>query len=481
MAPRTGKEFVSGLHDDREVWLDGERVADVTDHPAFAGLVRTMAGVFDLQHDAADVCLVDDPETGEQVNVSHVIPRSRDDLVRRHAGLERTARASAGLLGRSPDYLNVTFAGFAGRSDVWARDGNEAGAANLVAFQRELASRDLALTHTIIHPTVDKGAGDLAAGGGEIALHKVADTDHGIVVRGARVLATLAPVADEIAVYPGQPVPDDAPQFALAFSIPMATPGLKFVCRDSYSTRGSTFDHALSTRFDEQDAFVIFDDVEVPHERVFVDGVTSVYNAAMTTGWDANVLQQTSIRAYVKLFFAYELATRMAEAINATDASTKEMLGEIWTYAELTRAAVDAAEHGAYEWGNGVWFCDERPFRALRPTLPRWFPRVNEIIKLLGSHNLLATPTEAELDDAELGPLLERYLQGANGYDARQRVAVFRAAWDLVGSGFAGRGELYERFYLASASRTYQMAHVNAQRDRDHALVDDLLAHADTP
>src|SRR3954463_11432471 len=120
MAPRTGKEFVSGLHDDREVWLDGERVADVTDHPAFAGLVRTMAGVFDLQHDAADVCLVDDPETGEQVNVSHVIPRSRDDLIRRHAGLERPARASAGLLGRSPDYLNVTFAGFAGRADVWA-------------------------------------------------------------------------------------------------------------------------------------------------------------------------------------------------------------------------------------------------------------------------------------------------------------------------------------------------------------------------
>jgi 4-hydroxyphenylacetate 3-monooxygenase len=169
MGARTGKEYVAGLRDDREVWLDGERVADVADHPAFAGAVQTMVDLYDLQHEEADVCLVDHPATGERVNVSHVIPRSRDDLVRRHAGLERTARFSVGLLGRSPDYVNVTFAGFAGRADVWAQGGNEAGAANLVAFQDELAHRDLALTHTIIHPTVDKGAGDLASGDGEIA------------------------------------------------------------------------------------------------------------------------------------------------------------------------------------------------------------------------------------------------------------------------------------------------------------------------
>ncbi len=479
MPARTGKELLAGLRDDREVWLEGRRVTDVTEHPAFAGVVQTMADLYDLQHDEADVCLVDHPTTGERINVSHVIPRSRDDLLRRHDGLERTARFSAGLLGRSPDYLNVTFAGFAGRADVWAQNGNEEGAANLVAFQDELARRDLALTHTIIHPTVDKSAGDLAAGGGTIALHKVAETEHGIVVRGARVLATLAPFVDELAVYTGQPLPEEASRYALVFSIPMATPGLKFICRDSYSTQGSTYDHPFSSRFDEQDAFVIFDDVEVPRERVFVDGDTTVYNATMATGWAANVMQQTSIRAYVKLLFAYELATRMSEAIGATDAATKEMLGEIWTYAELTRAAVTAAEAGAYEWGNGTWFCDERPFRALRPTLPKWFPRVNEIIKLLGSHNLLATPTEAELDDPALRPLLEQYFQGADGRDASERVRLFRAAWDFVGTGFAGRNELYERFYLASAARTYQIAHVNAQRELSESLVDALLAAAD--
>jgi len=196
----------------------------------------------------------------------------------------------------------------------------------------------------------------------------------------------------------------------------------------------------------------------------------------MTAGWVANVMQQTTIRAHVKLQFAYELATRMAKAVNAADASTNQMLGELWTYAELTRAALVAAEAGAADCGNGTWFCDERPFRALRPTLPGWFPRVNEIVKLLGSHNLLAAPTRAELDDPVLAPLAAMYLRGADEMDAHERVKLFRAAWDFSGSALGSRNELYERFYLASAARTYQLAHMIAQREIEGSLVDAVLA-----
>ncbi len=248
------------------------------------------------------------------------------------------------------------------------------------------------------------------------------------------------------------------------------------LCRDSYAVAGDRFDHPLSSRFDEQDAFVVFDDVEVPRDRVFIDGNVEVYNKVMTAGWVANVMQQTTIRAHVKLQFAYELATRMAEAVNAKDASTNQMLGELWTYAELTRAALVAAEAGAADCGNGTWFCDERPFRALRPTLPGWFPRVNEILKLLGAHNLLAAPTRAELDDPTLAPLVRTYFRGADGVDAEERIRLFRAAWDFTGSALGSRNELYERFYLASAARTYQLAHMTARREIDESLVDSVLA-----
>ena len=240
-------------------------------HPAFAGAAQTLAQIFDLQHQARDVCLMPDPETGEPINVSHMIPRSRADLERRHACLQTIAEFTVGLMGRTPDYMNVTFAGFAGRADEWAVNGNERGAANLVAYQKFLARKDISLTHTIVHPTIDKAKGDVPEPGNDVALHKVADTAHGIVVRGARILATLAPFADEIAVYPAMPLPEGTDAYALSFCIPMDTPGLKFLCRDSCATAPNHFDHPLSSRFDEQDAFVIFDDVEVPRDRVFID------------------------------------------------------------------------------------------------------------------------------------------------------------------------------------------------------------------
>ena len=299
MGARTGKEFLEGLRDDREIWLDGRRVDDVTTHPALSGAAEAMAALYDLQHDEPAQMLMIDEASGEQVNVTHLIPRSAEDLARRHRALRRTAECTLGLLGRSPDYLNVTMAGFAGRADVWARNGNEEGAENLVRFQHQAALNDWSMTHAIVNPTIDKSRAEVEAGDGEVVLHKVGETAEGIVVRGARALATLAPFADEMVVYPGQPIPRDARAYALAFSVPMATPGLKFLCRDSYSTSGERFDHPFSSRFDEQDAVVIFDDVVVPRDRIFLDGDTEVYNKAMTTGWVANVMQQTTVRAHV--------------------------------------------------------------------------------------------------------------------------------------------------------------------------------------
>lgn len=479
MAARTGQQYLQGIRDGREVWLNGERVEDVTTHPSLEAAARSVAGLFDLQFEQAERCLAPNPATGEPINVTHLIPRSPEDLARRHACIEAIAEQTIGLMGRSPDYLNVTLAGFAGRCDVWAINGNDEGAANLLRFHREVAERDLCLTHAIINPTVDKSMPEQAAGGGEVVVHKVEDTSRGILVRGARALATLAPYADEMFVYPGQPIAKEANRYALAFSVPIDTPGLKVMCRDSFSVRSNRFDHPFSSRFDEQDAVVIFDDVEVPRDRVFLDGDPEIYNKALTSGWTANIMQQTTIRARVKLDFAYELAARMVEVLNAANPTTNEQLGEIWSYAELTRSAIRAAEADAYEWGNGTWFPDERSFRAIRPTLPKWFPRVNEILKLLGAHSLLATPTAAELANPALRPLIDMYYQGANGIPAEERIKVFRAAWDFAGTALAGRNELYERFYLASAARMYGVAHTVEQarrRANPHPLLDAVLA-----
>jgi aromatic ring hydroxylase len=210
-----------------------------------------------------------------------------------------------------------------------------------VNFQRRLAQADISLTHTIIQPTVDKRT-DGRVVGNKVTVRKVGETQDGIVVRGARVLATLAPYADEQTVYPSLPLPAEAKEYALAFAIPLDTPGLKFLCRDSVSAPGADpFDKPLSSRFDEQDAFCIFDDVLVPWDRVFIDGDVPIYNSMRDTGYAINMTTQATIRALTKLEFAYGLATRMAELIGDYAPATIEMLGELACYVRLTANALE--------------------------------------------------------------------------------------------------------------------------------------------
>jgi 4-hydroxyphenylacetate 3-monooxygenase oxygenase component len=482
MGARTGRQFLDALRrTTRHLYLEGERVSDVTAHPSLSGAARTLAGVFDRQHAYAADCLIPDPETAEPINISHILPRSVDDLKRRIRGLSRLSEATVGLMGRTPDYMNVKFASFAARWQDWrGADGhNQAGAHNLVAFQKRLARQDISLTHTIIQPTIDKST-DTQIVGNKVTLHKVGETASGIVVRGARILATLAPFADEIAVYPGLPLPAGAEAYALAFAIPVDTPGLIFLCRDSAATPAAhPFDRPLSSRFDEQDAFVIFDDVEIPCERLFLDGDVGIYNGVTRTGLQDNLTTQTTIRALNKLEFAYGLATRLAEAIGDNSPATHEMLGELLGYVEVTRSAVLlSAEHGCHI-GNGIWFPDGRPLQPLRALLATWFPRVNEIIMLIGSHNLLATPSRGDLDNPALRPLLDEFLHGANDLDAADRAALFRLAWDFVGSSLGARNVLYERFYLTSATRNRINHHLrHTDRSRAYELVDGVLRQA---
>lgn len=460
MAARTGQQYIDGLRDDRTVWQNNEKI-DILTHPAMAGSIRGMAGYFDWQHQYAEDCLVPDPFTGAPMNASLIVPHNAEDLARRHRCFDRLARYSFGALGRTPDYVNVTLAGFTAREDLFRGKTNSPGADRLKNFYREVVEGDLSMTHTIIQPAIDKGAGDLVGMNAPLAARVVRRTKNGVIVRGAKVLATLGPFADELFVYPAAPLaPGSDPSYALCFSIPLGTKGLITLNRDHYGTALDVRDQPFSSRFDEQDSFMIFDDVEVPYDRLFIDCDLDIYNSIRTAGWAANVFQQTSTRAAVKLEFAYDLCTAMAKATNSeTRPEVSVALGEIWAYASLTRAATTAAMVGARDWGNGAFFCDDKPTRAIRDLMPTWMVRVNEIIKALGSHNLLATPSLSAFDNPAIAPLLEEFMPGANGMSARERAQIFRTAWDYAGSALGGRIELYERFYLASQPKNFTRDH----------------------
>jgi 4-hydroxyphenylacetate 3-monooxygenase oxygenase component len=473
---RTGAQFLEQLGADaREIWLNGERVSRPLEHPQLEEAARSIARVFDLQHEHADEMLAPSPDDGSLVNVTHLIPRSREDLERRRRAFELVAAASGGVMGRTPDYLNVTFACFAGRADVWARRGNEHGAEYLVAYQKEMRDRDLSTTHSIMNPQVDRSKPEAEQAAGEVALHKVGETKHSIVVRGARMLATLAPFADELTVYPGSDIRPQDGNYALAFAIPMSTPGLRFVCRDSFSKSRSRFDYPLSSRFDEMDAVAIFDDVEIPTERLFLCGDPVGYSEVITdTGWRGHIMHQAFTRAYVKLLFGFGIGHLLANTTGVVRFDhIQEKLGQIWNMVELTRSAIVAAEAGSALDDGGVWYPDDRPFLALRGEMPKWLPRVNELLQLIGGGGFMCTPSQADLE----GPIAEdiaKYFQAA-GADAERRIRLFRLAWDFVGSDLGGRGELYERFYLSDSWRMTALAYSIADKSGAVELVEQFL------
>src|SRR5215469_13379975 len=277
MPARTGRQYLNGLREqDREVWLEGERVRDVTSHPGLRNGARAIASLYDQQSDPKlrDAMTYTSPSSGERVGLSFIIPRTREDLERRSAMMLNWARATCGMMGRSPDFMNVTYAAWAGAADFFGQGGRPEFADNMRHYYEYLRENDICLTHALINlqrSRTSSGVFNLQQG---TALEVVRETDAGIVVRGARILATLGPLADEIGVYSPRMArhTERHSPFAVSFAIPCGTKGLRFLCRDSFDPDGSHFDHPLATRFEEMDCIVFFDDVLVPWERVFLLG-----------------------------------------------------------------------------------------------------------------------------------------------------------------------------------------------------------------
>ena len=453
MSARTGTEYIKGLQDqEREIWLRGERVKDVTTHVGLANGVRAIAALYDLQHDPAvrDEMTYVSPTSGERVGLSFVIPRTRLELERRGAMMLRWARTTCGMMGRSPDFMNVTFAAWAAAASYFGRGRPEFGE-NIRRYYDYISEHDLTLTHSLINLQRSRtvsGVFNLEAG---TALQVVRETDAGVVVHGARILATLGPLADEIAVYSPRVArhTETHSPFALNFAIPCGAPGLKFLCRESFDLGRSHFEHPLGSRFEEMDCVVFFDNVLVPWERVFLLGDVDLLNGTATSTHSmTHTAHQGAAKNIAKCEFVLGLALLMTKTLgNAHLPHSEERLAELMLYTELMKACMRAAEADAEldEWG--VMCPAPLPVESTRNLFMTAYPRMVEILQLLGSSSFMITPTEADFS-GPLAPEIEQYL-ATDTATARDRVKLFRLAWDVAGSAFGSRQVLYERFFAS--------------------------------
>ncbi len=458
MGTRTGEQFLAGLRDNRSIWLEGEQVADVTTHPHLARMARTLANIYDLQHDPAlqPQMTFASPTTGNPVSLSYLIPYTPDDLARRRRCLEIIAGYHHGILGRTPDYVNIQVTATRQLAELHGRKERRF-ADNLIAYHEYLRENDLCLTHTFGHPQVNRGASIGAQPDPYIPLGVVDTTSEGVIVRGAKLLATLAPFSDEIFVPPYRPLRGkEEEKYALGFGIPTNAKGLSFICRESFDRGRSLYDHPLSGQYDELDALAVFDDVLVPWERVFCYGDWELHNHLVDLGimW-RQYQQQVAVKEIAKFEFALGLADAIAETIGIKAIPhIQEKVAEIIDTLEMARALLKAMEAGAAPWvGEGIWL-DPQPATVMRHWMPDAYERVTHILQQMAAGGLMLTPTEADLASA-IRPEIDRFFQGAK-LQAYDRVRLFRLVWDFIGTAFGSRQTLYERYFNGDVVRLRQ-------------------------
>jgi len=342
---------------------------------------------------------------------------------------------------------------------------------------------DLFLTHALITPQTDRSKTASEQEDPFLHMGVVEETAEGLVVRGARMLATLAPMADELIIYslPGLRPGDE--KHAAAFAIPIDTPGVRLICREPFDdgTR-NTFDHPLSSHFEEADALVVFDDVVVPWDRVFLHGSVELSNAMYAeTYLRQHTAHQTGVRGLVKLQLVTGVAMQLAQSVKIDGfLHVQQKLGECIAVVEQARALIVAAE-AEYETSEsgGV-----RPrfgsLQTLRVLLAQQYPKLVEVLQTLGAGGLLMMPS-AEDFTSSIGEDVAKYYQGAGGMAAVDRVRLYKLAWDLCGDAFGQRAVQYERYYAGDPVRVLAGNYLGYDKTDCFRLVDRALTLARAP
>lgn len=478
MGAATGKQYKERLQKaNNNVYVNGERVDDVTTHPAFKNVIESMAKLYDIQHEKPEKMLYTSPTTGDKVGMTFLHPMTKEDLFKRREAIQEWALSHNGMMGRAPDYMNAEIMATGMNNDLFGED-DPMFAENSRKYYEFVRENDLTLTHTLIHPQVNRAKALHEQNDASVALHLKEKTKDGIIVDGARLLATQGGITDETMVFPStfkkSGEKDDI--FSLAFAIPNNAEGIKHISREPWDYRDNKWDYPLSSQFEEGDTIIHFDNVFVPWERVFVCGNSSICNRAFSdTNAVVHMSHQVVAKAIVKTEFILGLALSIMEAIGIDQFQHVQDKGrDIMITLENMRSHLFRAEHNAKVDKHGTMTPDFAALDAARNWFPRIYPSLTEIIRVLCASGLTAIPTEADFQHEEIGPILDRALQSKN-LNGTDRVQLFRLAWDLTSSAFGSRQNHYEYYFFGDPVRMGMMYFDNYDKEPYKARVKDFL------
>ena len=474
---RSGADYLRSLNDGRRVYVDGERVKDVTQHPAFRQAARSVANLFDIAAEPAlrERMTFPSPKTGEPVWRCYQIPRNHGDLRARRLFSETWAEQTFGLMGRTPDHVGSFFCGYAATPQIFAAAGKEF-ADNVVAFHAKMRDEFLYLSYVIVPPQIDRSKPAHKQSDPTLYAGVVKERDDGIVISGAQQLATGGPLSDYIQLSCIHPLQPGDENYANCLAVPVAAEGVKLYPRRPFAHPGRSADYPLSNRFDESDAYVIFDNVFVPWEHVFIyRNIELSRDQWWKTPSHLYGNHQAQVRYATKLRFMMGLAQRMNEATgNAAQPPVQVMMGELAALASVYESMLVAHETVA-PIEDGVLWPSKITLYSAMALQSELNGRMLEMIRELAGVAFITLPSsEADFGNPEMAADIERYMCSATS-DAHSRLALMRLIWDFIGTEFGGRHQQYEKFYGGAPYLVKQNVYRNYDFKRATAMVDRAL------
>ncbi|MFK4947054.1 4-hydroxyphenylacetate 3-hydroxylase N-terminal domain-containing protein [Lactococcus formosensis subsp. formosensis] len=467
------------LNDGRAVYYQGKRIDDFTAEPVFARTLKYIQRYYELQNEKADHMYDDN---GVQRPVMFLPTKSIDDFAKKRKIYEDISRESFGMLGRTPDFIDTGIAILDYYADILGADQRANYVENAKKWGKGVKDKDLFVSHAIQNPQVDrsKSLHTLLEEGHEfVAVWIKEERADGVLVRGAKQVNTLAPLADELMVFnlPGLSAEDK--KFALAFSVPLATEGVKIVCRKSTMREEfSLKDYPLSGAFDEMDAFIIFDDVFIPNERLFVCGDVEMSNAFFEgSGFFVHTAHQDEVRGYVKLEFVTGLAVRLAEKLGLTEfLRVQEILGTLTENLEMIKSSILASEYTAHM-ENGVLAPNMQVLLAVRASLTKYYDEALRAIAEFASGSIVGVPDFRAFENSDIADLLKASMSSPLIH-AEERALLLNLAWDITGESFGQRQRTYEFLHGGNPMWIKNMHWKNADLRKAYDMIDKVLENA---
>src|SRR6266436_6543280 len=442
---RTGEEYKASIRDSRAVYINGERVKDVTAHPAFKPLVDIRARIYDLQHEPATRHLMTYQEDAEVHAINNKLPLSQQDWWDKRRATDTVLEDIGGVVTRVGDETVGEMWSLFDGQDVL----NEVNPEFSVNIRRHI---DKVLKDDPFHVSANTDPkGDRSKPPQEqdpdMLLHVVRETDAGIIVRGAKY-ETAAPYANQAFTKPtianwGNSAMSD---YAVGFVCDLGSPNLKFICRTGFAGRAPAADYPLSNKFDEVDALVIFDNVLIPWENVLFYRHTkaAAFIRATLHRYSAFAFVQRNLKLADMLIGAALFNVRQTGL--EKQQAVQEKLAELAVYREGINAHLTAAIALPERSPGGLMMPNQSLLYTGRVLACSQLHEMMHIARELCGGQICVTPDKAAFEDAETKPWLEKFYTINDQWVAEDRRRLLAFARDLLNSDYAGHRLTFQLF-----------------------------------